>query len=587
MELQLRGCAPRSTKDRAPGLPAFSPAPKRLSFAQPLPSADKKANHSRLDQKHVLHTISPPRETVSVTVNESSTDEQKEGFDWYHNWYPMTPVGYLDPSKPHAITLLGKNLVLWKDEAGNWSCLEDVCSHRLARLSEGRIEPKTGNLMCSYHGWQFNGQGKCTAIPQAADAAAEQKMCKQEESCVKKFPVKESIGLLWVWPESGPMASLEAATKSLHIPPGWDTEPDQWLPLKHWFMRDLPYSWDTLVENVVDPSHVAFAHHGVQGNREKPMISNMTTHQQITLPGGFTIAAQPINKAAAKVGGAGREDAAPASKNPKDPKDSIKAGNEGYGERFGKVEADSAAPAAEAPKFPPTLIHFKPPNYTLYEIMGGRIHMVNYAVPTAPGMARIIHKVAGDRRKLDKKIQRIAGFKPDLLICKDHMENNAVIDGDGVFLHYQERDMGQQGLTRHQYFTPTSMDRAVNSFKRWWDLAGNKIPWAAGAEPGMSERPSRREMLDRWDSHTRHCPTCQKALRQLKMAQQAAAVLAGLTLLAAAGLSGAALAGSSAAPQAWKFGAAALGGALLSALSVWLEQWKAYFFFRDYVHSEH
>ena len=31
------------------------------------------ANHSRLDQKHVLHTISPPRETVSVTVNESST----------------------------------------------------------------------------------------------------------------------------------------------------------------------------------------------------------------------------------------------------------------------------------------------------------------------------------------------------------------------------------------------------------------------------------------------------------------------------------------------------------------------------------
>lgn len=66
------------------------------------------------------------------------------------------------------------------------------CS-RLARLSEGRIEPKTGNLMCSYHGWQFNGQGQCTAIPQAESAAAEQKMCANSNSCVKKFPVKVSM----------------------------------------------------------------------------------------------------------------------------------------------------------------------------------------------------------------------------------------------------------------------------------------------------------------------------------------------------------------------------------------------------------
>lgn len=64
---------------------------------------------------------------------------------------------------------------------------------RLARLSEGRIEPKTGNLMCSYHGWQFNGQGQCTAIPQAESAAAEQKMCANSNSCVKKFPVKVSL----------------------------------------------------------------------------------------------------------------------------------------------------------------------------------------------------------------------------------------------------------------------------------------------------------------------------------------------------------------------------------------------------------
>ncbi len=46
--------------------------------------------------------------------------------------------------------LLDRSLVLWRDGAGAWSCLEDRCPHRLAPLSEGRVEKATGNLMCSY-----------------------------------------------------------------------------------------------------------------------------------------------------------------------------------------------------------------------------------------------------------------------------------------------------------------------------------------------------------------------------------------------------------------------------------------------------
>lgn len=34
------------------------------------------------------------------------------------------------------------------------------------------------------------------------------------------------------------------------------------------FFRDLPYDFSTLLENVADPSHVPFSHHGVQGNRD-------------------------------------------------------------------------------------------------------------------------------------------------------------------------------------------------------------------------------------------------------------------------------------------------------------------------------
>jgi phenylpropionate dioxygenase-like ring-hydroxylating dioxygenase large terminal subunit len=36
-------------------------------------------------------------------------------------------------------------------------------------------------------------------------------------------------------------------------------------------MRDLPYSYDFLVENLIDPSHVNFSHNGVIGNRCAPL----------------------------------------------------------------------------------------------------------------------------------------------------------------------------------------------------------------------------------------------------------------------------------------------------------------------------
>lgn len=62
-------------------------------------------------------------------------------------------------------------------------------------------------------------------------------------------------GLLWVWGEGGPQAEAEAAAKPPVAPEELDV-PGASLFLSPWFMRDVPYGADTLVENVLDPSHV-------------------------------------------------------------------------------------------------------------------------------------------------------------------------------------------------------------------------------------------------------------------------------------------------------------------------------------------
>ena len=60
---------------------------------------------------------------------------------------------------------------------------------RLAPMSEGRIH-SDGTLMCSYHGWRFQGDGACVDIPQSLDAKADATARASPRSCIKAHPVK-------------------------------------------------------------------------------------------------------------------------------------------------------------------------------------------------------------------------------------------------------------------------------------------------------------------------------------------------------------------------------------------------------------
>ena len=54
--------------------------------------------------------------------------EAESTFQWTKQWYPVAVADFLDRSRPHAIQLLGKDLVLWQDNANRWHCFEDFLS---------------------------------------------------------------------------------------------------------------------------------------------------------------------------------------------------------------------------------------------------------------------------------------------------------------------------------------------------------------------------------------------------------------------------------------------------------------------------
>ncbi|CAK7339118.1 unnamed protein product [Dovyalis caffra] len=128
---------------------------------------------TQFTKSNFFSTISSPA-TSSVSTESTEPPEAEleavshvEKFDWYAHWYPVMPVCDLDKRVPHAKKVMGLDLVVWWDRNEcQWKVFNDSCPHRLAPLSEGRID-QWGRLQCSYHGWSFSGSGNCKFIPQA------------------------------------------------------------------------------------------------------------------------------------------------------------------------------------------------------------------------------------------------------------------------------------------------------------------------------------------------------------------------------------------------------------------------------------
>lgn len=196
--------------------------------------------------------------------------------DSHSAWVPFAIIDDLDDLYASPIEVLGEKFVIWRSprvsKNQGWSIGKDLCPHRLAPLSEGRVDKATGCLECRYHGWQFDESGKCVRIPKA-DTDSLNAILKQTETSanrdrfkhhsMKTYPVHIMGGILWGYL---PIAGLKFTIDKLpeDILPLISHKIDEW----EVFSRELPYSFDIAMENFMDPSHIPFAHHALLGNRE-------------------------------------------------------------------------------------------------------------------------------------------------------------------------------------------------------------------------------------------------------------------------------------------------------------------------------
>ena len=158
------------------------------------------------------------------------------------SWYAVLSSRELT-SKPVGKTRFGRRLVFWRDRTGLPRCLEDRCPHRGAALSLGRV--KDGTLACRFHGFRFDGEGRCTQVP------AEDNWQIPDSLRVQTYMVREHQEMIWLWrgPEVAPEA-LPAVPHQTRLDGFVFGETSQIWPTHH----------TRCMEAVLDYSHLPFVH---------------------------------------------------------------------------------------------------------------------------------------------------------------------------------------------------------------------------------------------------------------------------------------------------------------------------------------
>ena len=150
---------------------------------------------------------------MSSTATSNADTEEQVGA-----WLPVASVSAMGEDKesslsigPISIEIAGNDYVVWKNPITNeFSVLEDFCPHKLAPLSQGRIEPETGCIECPYHGWQFETDGALQCVPQMDEGGDIGSLGKKADA--RSLPVHRVGDMIFaffpssvhgeVWPQS-------------------------------------------------------------------------------------------------------------------------------------------------------------------------------------------------------------------------------------------------------------------------------------------------------------------------------------------------------------------------------------------------
>jgi phenylpropionate dioxygenase-like ring-hydroxylating dioxygenase large terminal subunit len=110
-----------------------------------------------------------------------------------NGWFIVALSGDIDPGQVRSLHYFGRDIVVFRTEAGEPRVVDAYCPHLGAHLGVGgAVEGSC--LRCPFHGWAFDGDsGACTEIPYSQSERIPAK------ARVRPYPTIERGGAIWAW----------------------------------------------------------------------------------------------------------------------------------------------------------------------------------------------------------------------------------------------------------------------------------------------------------------------------------------------------------------------------------------------------
>ena len=155
-------------------------------------------------------------------------------------WYAVEEVRQVKPGTVVEVIFWKRSIALFRGKDGSFHAIENRCAHRQLKLSMGEVQGC--RLVCAYHGWQYDENGHCVAIPHDRYGRGLPKLP------LRTYPVKVRYGLVWLFPGNPEQAERRGIPDipELEGPERWACEP-------------LVYTWaahhSMVIDNVSDFTH--------------------------------------------------------------------------------------------------------------------------------------------------------------------------------------------------------------------------------------------------------------------------------------------------------------------------------------------
>lgn len=174
-------------------------------------------------------------------------------------WSPEIAVGDV-----HTMKYFSREMVAWRSASGKVSVFDAYCEHLGAHLGHGgHVEGE--NLVCPFHGWEWNDQGRNVCIPYEKHPNRGRR--------IRSYPAVERNEAVWIW------FDVDGRPPYFEVPDMFaDFDDDktaddyyQPYPAATLFRPGLAIHPQYVMENGVDFAHFKFVH-------KTPFMPEFTRH---------------------------------------------------------------------------------------------------------------------------------------------------------------------------------------------------------------------------------------------------------------------------------------------------------------------